>query len=263
MKEFKGRCSQLGTLTQLTSLTDKQLEDVAKYEAREILEGRAGLTDNMKTDLARLRHKQANPELMEGAKTLLRNYYAYKIGLDKGRDFTKEIQKGILMEDYTISLVDDVIFGSQGLIKNEKKLDNDYIEGTPDVIGSDFVLDVKSPWDSKTFFSKAVSEIEINYIWQLKGYCLLAKKEKGILAYGLVNTPSYACLQASFQGKGIELSYESTYEHIPEEKRVIAYEIPIEEKDEEKIISGITMCRDYLEYYESLLKEKLGNVSKY
>lgn len=263
MKEFKGRCSSLGTLIQVTSLTDKQLEDIAKYEVREKLEGKAGLTDNMKAELERLRNKLANPELIDGAKTLLREWYAYKKGLDKGRSYIKDVQKGILMEDYTIELVDDVIFGSQGLVKNEEHLSNDFIQGTPDVIGDDFVLDVKSTWDSKTFFNKLTDKVDIDYIWQLKGYCWLTNKSRGILGYGLVNTPTHACLMASFQNKPFEqIEYDCTYEHIPENERVIAYEIPIETSDSDKIEKGVLMCRDYLTWYDSLLKEKLGNVSK-
>lgn len=260
---FKGRCSSLGTLIQITSLTDKQLEKIAEYSIRERIEGKGGLTDNMKKELAELKGKQENPELMDGAKTLLRDWYAYQKGLDKGRTFIKDVQKGLIMEDATIELVDDVIFGSQGLVKNTNQLDNEFIQGTPDVIGDDFVLDVKSPWDSKTFLNKATDTIDKDYIWQLKGYCLLAKKEKAILAYGLVNTPTHACLMASFQGRTFDqMEYESTYSHIVESERVLAYEIPIEASDEVKIKQGISMCRDYLSWYDGLLKAKLGSVSK-
>lgn len=262
MKEFKGRCSSLGTLIQITSLTDKQLEDIAKYEVREKLEGKAGLTENMKLELDRLRTKLANPELIDGAKTVLREYYAYKKGLDKGRSYVKDIQKGILMEDFTIELVDDVIFGSQGLVKNEKHLSNEFIQGTPDVIGDDFVLDVKSPWDSKTFLNKITEKVDIDYVWQLKGYCWLTNKARAILAYGLVNTPTYACLQASFQNKPFEqIEYECTYEHIAEAERVIAYKIPIETSDQVQIEKGIGMCRDYLTWYDGLIKSMIGNVN--
>lgn len=262
MKQFKGRCSSLGTLIQISSLTDTQLEAVAKYSLRENLSGKDALTDNMKKDLERLRYKAKNPELLDGAKTLLRDYYAYKKGLDKGRSYIKEVQKGVLMEDTTIELVDEVIFGSQGLIKNETHLSNEFIQGTPDVIGDDFILDVKSPWDSKTFYDKIIKPIDNDYIWQIKGYCLLSNKSKGILAYGLVNTPTYACLQASYQGKPFEkIEYECTYEHIPEIERVIGYEIPLESTDEIAIEKGITMCRDYLVWYDSLIREKIGNVN--
>jgi hypothetical protein len=262
MKQFKARCSSIGKIVNLTSLTDKQLEDVAKYSLREHIIGKGELTDNQKEELKRLKAKRDNPELMTGAKTFLRDWFAYKVGLDKGTVFSKEMQKGIIMEDSTIELIDDVIFGSQSLIKNLNKFENDFIDGTPDVIGNDFILDVKSPWDSKTFYDKIIEEVNNDYVWQLKGYCLLANKEKGVLGYGLVNTPTYACLMASFQGKRLDqLDFESTYEHISESERVLAYNIPILSTDEDKIKKAVLMCRDYLNWYEGLIKEKLGNVN--
>jgi hypothetical protein len=259
---WKARCSSLGTIVELTSLTDKQLEKVAELTIREAIEGKGGLTPNMKNDLEELRRKRDNPKLMEGAETLLKTYYAYKIGLDKGRAYSKEIQKGIIMEDTTIELIDNVIFGYQGLIKHDKKLSNDYIEGSPDVEGDDFILEAKSPWDSKTFYSKIVESVDKDYIWQTKGYCILANKPRGVLAYGLVNTPTYACLLASYEGKQFNtLEYETTYEHIDEEKKVVAYTIPILEADEAKIIQSVKMCRDYLVWYDGLIKQKLGNLN--
>ena len=256
MKEFKAHCSSLGTVIQLTSLTDNQLQKIADYSIKE------KLTDKQKEEYNQLKFRKENPDLMDGAKTLLREWYSYKIGLDKGKMFLKEAQKGILMEDYTIELLDDVIFGSQGLQKNKSFLSNDFIQGTPDVIGDNFILDAKSPWDSKTFYQKIIDNVDKDYIWQIKGYCLLAEKQKGILGYGLVNTPTYSCLMASFHNKPFEnIEFESTYEHIEENQRVIGYEVPISEDDESKIESSIKKCREYLYWFASEINSKLGNVN--
>lgn len=262
MKEFKGRCSSLGTLIQVTSLTDKQLEDIAKYEVREKLEGKAGLTDNMKAELDRLRNKLANPELIDGAKTLLREHYSYKIGLDRGRIFNESIQKGIMMEDESIELTDRVIFGEVGLVKNPEFKSNDFIEGTCDIKHEDWVLDTKTALDTKTFHEKALTKPTEKQIWQLKGYAILYKKSKAILVHTLVNTPTWACLKASHSGRSFDqIEYECTYEHIPEAERVIAYNIPIETTDEVQIEKGIGMCRDYLTWYDGLIKSMIGNVN--
>jgi hypothetical protein len=256
MKIFKAHCSSLGTVMQITSLTDNQLQKVAEYSIKE------KLTDKQRDELNSLIIRRDNPDLMEGGKTLLREWYAYQVGLDKGKQFLKEAQKGVVMEDTTIELLDDVIFGSQGLVKNIDFFNNDFIQGTPDVIGDDFIVDAKSPWDSKTFYNKLIETVDKDYVWQIKGYCVLKNKPKGILGYGLVNTPTYACLMASFQGKPFEqLDFESTYEHIEESQRVIAYDIPILESDEVKIEDAILRCRDYLVWYDALVKSKLGTVN--
>lgn len=262
MKEFKGRCSSLGTLIQITSLTDTQLENVAKLEIREKLEGKAGLTEKMKKDLADLRYKLANPELIDGAKTLLREWYSYGIGLDKGNIFNESIMKGIMMEDTSIELVDNVIFGEVGLIKNTEFKSNDFIEGTCDIKHKDWVVDTKTALDTKTFHEKAVNPPTLKQIWQLKGYAILYNKSKAIIAHTLVNTPTWACLKASHSGRPFEqIEYDCTYEHIPENERVIAYNIPIETADQVQIEKGILMCRDYLSWYDGLIKSKLGTVN--
>ena len=258
MKEFKAHCSSLGTVMQLTSLTDNQLQKISEYSLKE------KLTDKQRDELNALIVRRDNPELMEGAKTLLRDWYAYQIGLDKGKQFLKEAQKGIVMEDTTIELLDDVIFGSQELVKNNDFFSNDFIQGTPDVIGDDFIVDAKSPWDSKTFYKRLIETVDNDYIWQIKGYCVLQNKSRGILGYGLVNTPTHACLIASFQGKPFEqLEFESTYEHIEESQKVIAYEMPILESDESKIEESVLKCRDYLVWYDSLVRSKLGTVNNF
>lgn len=256
MKKFKAHCSSLGTVMRLTSLTDNQLQKIAEYTVKE------KLTEKQREEYNNLVYRRDNPELMEGAKTLLRNWYAYKIGLDKGKEYIKEAQKGIVMEDHSIELLDNIIFGSQGLIKNTSYNSNEYIQGTADVIGDDFVLDAKSPWDSKTFFQKAIDKVDIDYIWQLKGYCLLENKEKAILGYAMVNTPTHACLMASYQGKSYDtLEFQSTYEHIEESSRVIAYQIPILESDEKEIEVSILKCREYLDWFQALVESKIGNVN--
>lgn len=264
MKEFKGRCSSLGTLIQVTSLTDTQLENIAKYEIREKIEGKGGLTDNMKKELSALRYKLNNPELIDGAKTLLREWYSYKIGLDRGSIFNESIQKGIMMEDESINLIDSVIFGEVGLVKNTEFKSNKFIDGTCDVQHEEYVVDTKTALDSKTFHEKALNPPTIKQIWQLKGYAILYKKSKAILAHTLVNTPTWACLKASHSGRPFEkIEFDCTYEHIPQEKRVICYDIPLEASDEKQIESGIKMCRDYLVWYDSLVKSKLGTVNNF
>ena len=57
MKQFKARCSSIGKIVNLTSLTDKQLEDVAKYSLREHIIGKGELTDNQTEELNRLKAK--------------------------------------------------------------------------------------------------------------------------------------------------------------------------------------------------------------
>jgi hypothetical protein len=259
MKElFKARCSSLGTLMQVSGLTDKQLETLSGLLLK------PKLTELQSISVREMEFKRDNPELLQGAKTMLNDWFAYSVGHDKDYPFLKEAQKGVMMEDAAIEITDNVIFGGVGLVKNKEKKENDFIQGTCDVSYEDYVIDQKAPWNSKTFFSKAMDSVENNYLWQLKGYSILFNKPRAILSYTLVNTPTWACLNASYNNRKLDdIEFESTYDDIPEAERVIAYEIPILEKDEKDIEMAVLRCRDYLAFYESLIKSRLGVVIEY
>ena len=256
MELYKGRCSNLGTLLQMSALTEKQLETLAELTIKE------KLTDKQKETWQDLKFKHENPTLMQGAKTLLNDWYAYNKGLDKEYSFIKETQKGIMMEDKGIEFFDDFILGGVGLIKNTERKENDFIQGTCDIQYNDFTADIKCPWDSKTFYRKVTDTIDKDYIWQGKGYSILYNKPKAYLSYILLDTPTWSCLQASFKGIRLDqIEFESTYSHIPENERIFIIEIPILESDETTIIEGVKIARDYLTEYDSLITSKLGKVN--
>jgi hypothetical protein len=71
--------------------------------------------------------------------------------------------------------------------KNKEKFSNDFVCGTPDIIGSACITDVKSSWDIFTFTN---AEITKDYDWQLIGYCLLTNLVRRELVYCLNNTPA-------------------------------------------------------------------------
>lgn len=266
MKDFISSCHNLGDLMGVTELTDTQLQTVAKNSIRKaeaIIGLQKPLTELQEKELERLIYIRDNPTLLDGAKTLLNNYYAYKIGLDRPFMFSKETQKGLMMEHVTIELIDEVVFGSQGLIKNKKEESNKFIKGTCDVKFENTVVDAKSPYDMRTFLHKATETVNNNNIWQLKGYGILFKCDRALLCYGLVDTPNYAALMANFQGKSLDvIEYESTYNHIPETDRLITYIIELLESDEKKIEEAVIRGRDYLTWYESELRTKLGTINK-
>lgn len=260
MKEFIARCSQLGTLVELTKLTDKQLETLNELIVKEKEKPLTKIQENTKNEL---QFKHEHPELMAGAKTLLNDWYAYKLGRDRENIFIKEAQKGIIMESKGIEFLDEFLLGGVGLVKNERKESNKFIEGTCDVEHDDFTADIKLPWDSRTFYSKIVKEIDKDYIWQGKGYSILYNKPKCYLTYILLDTPVWAYLQASFKGVRLEtMEFESTYGHIPDSERIFIIEIPVLESDEKQINLAVSKAREYLEIHEALVKSKLGVVNQ-
>ena len=78
---------------------------------------------------------------------------AEKYGIVK-EFWSRYTDKGNEVEEEAIALVNDVL--NVGFIfKNEENLNNGLLTGTPDV-NTDVLIDVKSSWDSFTFFEKVV-----------------------------------------------------------------------------------------------------------
>src|SRR5690606_29721418 len=72
---------------------------------------------------------------------------------------------------------------------NKKTLENDFIKGTPDVILTDKVVDIKTSWDIWTFLKVDETSANKAYLYQLLGYMWLTDTKKADLVYCLVDTP--------------------------------------------------------------------------
>ncbi len=111
---------------------------------------------------------------------------------------SKYLDKGNQVEDESIEFVAKHL-DLKGIKKNEKKFENDFMVGTPDVLTKDTVIDMKNSWDCFTF---PLLENEIpnkDYFYQLQCYMALTGKKKAKLIYTLMNTPKnlvYGSLEA-------------------------------------------------------------------
>ena len=101
----------------------------------------------------------------------------------------KYLDKGIQCEDDSIELFNNVFFKS--LVKNDKRLTNDYITGECDLIDGDTVIDIKTSWSLNTFAEQRYKTT--SYEWQLRGYMWLYDKDKACTAHCLVDTPKDLC----------------------------------------------------------------------
>lgn len=106
---------------------------------------------------------------------------------------TKEIQKGIMVEEDSITLLSRV--EKKLFIKNQERLENDWFCGHPDVFTgetiftADEVHDIKSSWSLDTFMPKLVEEPDFDYICQLQVYYDLTGAKSGSIDYCLVSAP--------------------------------------------------------------------------
>lgn len=181
-------------------------------------------------------------ELSQTCITFLKEWYAG----DHEQIQSKYLDKGNEVEQDNIDLMAKVLgFGLAD--KNRVTLSDEFMIGTCDVDLPSCVVDVKSPWNNKTLLDN-IYGIDSDYEWQIRGYLRLYRKQKGILFYGLQNTP--------------ETDYypEISFDHLPEDKRWLAYTIERDETLENMIVTRVLQCRDWLAEYDVLVKSMLGKV---
>lgn len=164
--------------------------------------------------------------------------------------------KGNEVEDQSLELCERVL--DLGFTtKNEKFFENDWVKGTPDALGENYVLDVKSSWSASTFpfFEEEVPNKD--YYWQMQGYLWLTEKKYAILSYCLINTPEEIVndeiRRTAWKKFEIEPSEETirdvmalhNFDSIPENRRVKSWLIDRKDSDIELIKKRVEECREY------------------
>ena len=203
--------------------------------------------------------------LSETTKQYLQEWYlSEKYGRKKDIR-SKFLQKGIMAEEKSITLLNDYFLANNREIflkKNPQSFADDDITGTPDLIFDDEVYDIKSSWDIFTFPFFDTEWKNKDYYYQLQGYLALTGLKKAALCYVLTNTPD--CLiydearRASYDlGFGGEITAEieeeairnHTFDDIPLSDRIRIF--PIERDDDviAKIREKVSLCRDFLSQF--------------
>jgi hypothetical protein len=164
--------------------------------------------------------------------------------------------KGNEVEDKAIELTEDVL-GFEFLTKNENYYQNDYIKGTPDIITTSLVIDVKSSWSGDTFPFFETELPNKDYYYQVMGYMWLTGKKNALISYCLINTPEEIVndeIRRTAWGKyEIEPSEETirdvvalhSFDHIPKDRRVKAFHVEYNEAVVNEMKTRIEHCRTY------------------
>lgn len=167
------------------------------------------------------------------------------------KEFTnKYTDKGITVEDNSLDFIADYL-GYGLLLKNEEFFSNDYLQGTPDAITKDLVIDVKNSWDCFTF---PLFETEItnkDYWWQLQGYMALTGKPKAKLIYTLMDTPEHIIEKEDKWNNPLELDYDEfrqkfLYKSIDIKHRIKIFDIERDDEAIKQINERVLVCRDYI-----------------
>ncbi len=177
--------------------------------------------------------------------------------------------KGLQVEEDSITLYSRV--KKNYFLKNEERLENKYISGTPDLYmgesiqNADIIIDIKSSWDIFTFFRNLSTDIKKQYYWQLQSYMALTGAKTSKLVYCLVDTP-YALIEdekrklmwkmnagtmddPDYVKACAEIEKNLTYPDIPFEERYIEIDIERNDNDILRIYNRVEECREYMNQY--------------
>lgn len=190
-------------------------------------------------------------------KTHLNNWYLekeYGVRTDMTSRYT---DKGIQLEDEAIREYNKLFKTNH--VKNDEYFEDDFIQGTPDIVSDDEVLDIKCSFSLSSFPALETKCPNKAYDYQLQGYMRLTGKSKAKLVYVLLDTPEDIIVR---EAKSImykeklpedfldilieEVRESQTYSHIPIEKRIKIFEVDRNEDIIKAIDDKVANAREYL-----------------
>lgn len=192
--------------------------------------------------------------LSETTKSYLQELYIKEVFGREKLITSPAMRKGTSVESDSLDLV-QAVFGKT-YFKNEKKLANDFITGTPDVIDTknNLVIDIKSSWDIWTFAKVTEKSAIADYGWQLLGYMWLTGVTKASLIYALVNTPEFIINDELYR-LSFKLPPDTDtdpykinflFDDIESKLKVKRFDLEYSEEKIEELKAKIQLCRAYL-----------------
>ena len=180
---------------------------------------------------------KAEGPLSVGAKTYIRSLAAQEIF---GIDFevsSKQMEKGLIVEQDSIDLLNRV--RGLRLTKNTERKSNDFISGECDLFDATRKRghDLKSSWSAATFPIAVVDCEDKLYDWQMRGYMWLWDAGEWEVNYALVDTPEKLI--------GFEPMQMHLVSHIPEHMRLTTWVIQRDAAKEKLIEEKVRHARDY------------------
>lgn len=212
------------------------------------------------------KENQKHLELEEATKTTLYNIWCQEaVGVNEFVS-SKSTTIGNEYEQASIDLLNQIY--KQGLTKNEKFFSNDYFCGTPDIVGTQSIIDVKTK-TKFTLFDKASQKTADDYFWQLWTYKKLTNLDKVFIAFVLPSqSDEDILLEQNQKIKGIkdldlikkikEQVYNNmNFDRLPIKSRIKLFEITtlklkdskelnLNQIDEGLVCEYLEQCRAYL-----------------
>lgn len=167
---------------------------------------------------------------------------------------SKYMQKGNEVEDESIDFVCEQL-GLGFIMKNEKFFENDFLQGTPDIVLPELIIDVKNSWDTHTFPLLDGVLPNDSYYWQAQVYMELLGIKNYKVVYCLTNTPKHLIEKEAFwycKNNGYDeldldiyknFEHRMTYDDVPNHLKIKVYDIKHNQQDVDKIIKRVKECR--------------------
>lgn len=146
---------------------------------------------------------------------------------------SKYLTKGTEVEHIAI----DYYAEERGLgfvIPNTDHFSDDFMQGTPDLLLPDYVLEFKSSWDCFTF-PLFDTEPDKSYEMQVQVYMHLTGRKNGKLIYTLQNTPDELVWDESID-----------YTNISSEYRIKEFDIVYDPEFIQAVQERVLLCREYI-----------------
>jgi len=147
----------------------------------------------------------------------------------------KYMEKGILVEDKSIELLNSVLFTD--FKKNTERKTNDWITGECDISAPDRIHDIKSSWSLATFPVLSSMGEDKTYEWQGRAYMMLWDVDQFEIDYCLVSTPEHLI--------GYESETLHRVDHINPELRVTRVQYNRDKSLEDKIKIKVEAARKF------------------
>jgi len=156
--------------------------------------------------------------LSETTKTYLKEWATEQVFGIRKNISSKQIEKGIVLEDEAIDLTVQVL-DIPFILKNEANFEDDFFTGTPDIILDNEIIDIKVSWDAFTFPYFETEVPTKDYFYQLQVYMHLTGKRSARLVYVLLNTPEnlmyeiaddYSSIDPKLRVKTFTIEYDET-----------------------------------------------------
>ena len=189
-------------------------------------------------------------ELSETTKTWLKEKAIEEVLGMRNIVATKPMMKGIVCEYESIDLYNKVMRSKYK--KNSVTKEKNGFCGTPDLLGDDCVIEIKTSWDATTFpfFRDEVSKLikKRGYDWQCRVYTMLFGMCKASVSYCLVDTPNSELFLNQWDNKALH-RFDGI---VDAQKRVststvIERDTSIEQKMHERYVVANRYYQNYLE----------------